>query len=466
MRLFEKLEQYERDGRIPMHMPGHKRNCGIFSVESPYKIDITEIEGFDDYQEPQEILLESMQWAAEIYGTRQTHYLVNGSTCGILAAISAAVGKKGTLLTARNCHKSVYHAIELLDITPVYIYPDITGEMWISGVISAADVEKELKNNPECSAVILTSPTYEGVVSDVRAIAQVVHRYGKILIVDEAHGAHFPFSDAFPQSAISCGADLVIHSLHKTLPSYTQTALLHVCSDRVDVHKIKKYLGIYQTSSPSYVFMAGMEHCIAYMSGEGKAAMQDYYENLTALRKKLSQIDGIGILEKNEDMTDYDPSKLVLHTYGKLTGSRIAKLLRQDYRIEPEMTADNYVILMTSLCDKKEWYDQIIEAAQKIGRMAQMQPDSAETKLPCFRAVVEQIPSVAAEKVTEPVRISLAEDRISGEMAYVYPPGIPILMPGERITAEVLAIMKNYRQCGLQIKGIQDKSGEIIQCIK
>lgn len=499
--LYDKLNRYAKDGRIPMHMPGHKRECGIFTVDKPYMTDITEIDGFDDYHDPEDIILKSMKHAAEVYGTKKTYYLVNGSTCGILTAISAAVRRNGKIIVARNCHKSVYHAIELRGLFPVYIYPEIEASMLINGVINADDVEKLLCGNEDAQAVIITSPTYEGVVSDIEKIAQRVHAHGKILIVDEAHGAHFRYSDRFPVSAVNLGADIVIQSLHKTLPSYTQTALLHVCTDRVEEAEIRKYLGIYQSSSPSYVFMAGMEKCIDYVSGDdGMRAMREYTDNLSELRKKLSGTEGICILEKNSRMYDYDISKLVISAYGLLTGNQISGILRDKYNIEPEMTADDYVILMTSMCDRKEWYDIICRAAEYIGKTALeghaggkihneqdchgTTPDFEQEQqckelrnnivenmaapVKYVRTCVRMKPQEAAEGVSESVDISLCRGRICAQMIYAYPPGIPVLAPGEEITEDIYSVIERHRQHGVRLKGINisDDGKEVILCIK
>lgn len=466
--LFERLIRYGENGRIPMHMPGHKRNFGGFSVENPYKIDITEIDGFDDYHHPEEILKESMERAASIYGTRKTYYLVNGSTCGVLAAISAVVPKGGKLLVARNCHKAVGHAVELLDIEPVYVYPQILHGMWINGAVSPESVEKSLSENPDAEGLILTSPTYEGVISDIAAIADILHRNNKILIVDEAHGAHLPFGEDFPMSAINCGADLVIQSLHKTLPCYTQTAVLHICTERVQEWKVQKYLGIYQTSSPSYIFMAGMERCICYMGETGRKKMKEYFGKLEELRRRLSEIPGIYLLSKNEAMQDYDPSKLVISVNG-WNGGQIAEGFREKFNVEPEMVADDYVILMTSLCDNFEWYQVIVAAAEYMGKcgseLLEEQKQSVEYTRVC-EAKVRIIPAKAAQMPREGVLLENSIGRISGQSVYVYPPGIPIVMPGEEITEESLSVIRRHRERGLVVKGLEGQNCEVIQCIK
>lgn len=230
--LLKRLKEYGDSDFYPFHMPGHKRQYRdpfLSEFPNPFSIDITEINGFDNLHHPEGILKDSMEWAAEIYGSDKTYYLVNGSSCGILSAISATVDSRGTILMSRNCHKSAFHGVFLNQLNAKYIYPQFISEMGLQGGILAEDVEGLLKKYPDIDAVLVVSPTYDGVVSDIKAIAQVVHRFGVPLIVDEAHGAHFSFgkNNGFPVSALDLGADIVIQSLHKTLPSLTQTALLH-----------------------------------------------------------------------------------------------------------------------------------------------------------------------------------------------------------------------------------------------
>ena len=232
--LLERLSTYAASDAYPFHMPGHKRQVkmGITSVPNPFSVDITEIDGFDNLHHAEDILKESMNSAAAVYGADRSWYLVNGSTCGILAAIAAAVKPGEKILMARNSHKSAYHAVILNQLEPVYLYPEEVPEFQIPGGIEPEQVERALLEHPEIRAVFVTSPTYEGIVSDIQGIAATAHRHGAALIVDEAHGAHLPFGDGnyFPDGALQEGADLVIQSLHKTLPSLTQTAILHLKS--------------------------------------------------------------------------------------------------------------------------------------------------------------------------------------------------------------------------------------------
>ena len=273
--LINRLKAY-KDSRIyPFHMPGHKRlQLGGIKGETarsgmdfpnPFFVDITEVEGFDNLHHAQGILKQSMEWAARVYGADRTWYLINGSTCGILASVCGCTRPGGHIRMSRNCHKAAYHAAYINHLRTSYVYPQDLPGLGIQGGILPEDVEKALEEHRDIQAVFIVSPTYDGVVSDVSKIADIVHRKGIPLIVDEAHGAHFRFGKWFPDSALDMGADAVIQSVHKTLPSLTQTALLHIKGNYVNSRNIERYLSIFQSSSPSYVFMASIENSIFVM---------------------------------------------------------------------------------------------------------------------------------------------------------------------------------------------------------
>ncbi|MDD4715945.1 MAG: aminotransferase class I/II-fold pyridoxal phosphate-dependent enzyme, partial [Oscillospiraceae bacterium] len=256
MHLTDVLRGYGKLGIYPMHMPGHKRNPSFFSLPSPYEIDFTEVEGLDMLHDAQGILLDGMRRAAGLYGSSHTFYLVNGSTCGILSGITSCTRKGDRILVARNCHQSVYNAIGLQDLQAVYLLPEPDLAFGIWGSVSPAQVKRALDQYQDIRLIVLTSPTYEGVVSDISAIAKLSHERGIPLLVDEAHGAHLGFSPKFPQNSVQAGADLVIHSLHKTLPAPTQAALIHINGTLVDPEQVRRQLAVFETSSPSYVLMA------------------------------------------------------------------------------------------------------------------------------------------------------------------------------------------------------------------
>lgn len=347
--LLDRLIEYGNTDAYPFHMPGHKRQAGAEFAKrfpNPYSIDITEIDGFDNLHHPEGILKESMEWAAEIYEADRTYYLVNGSSSGILSAICGTTNNSDTILMSRNSHKSAYHGVFLNHLRAMYIYPQFLEDCCAQGGLLPDEIEDMLKTHVEISAVFVVSPTYDGIVSDIKTIAKTCHNYKIPLIVDEAHGAHFRYGEELPVSALELGADVVIQSVHKTLPSFTQTALLHVKKGYVDVEKIERYLSIYQSSSPSYLFMAGIENCLNYMEEAGRQKMADLTSKVLELRDKLGQLKHLKIMGRevigNAGVYDIDITKLFISTAGTcLSGVDLNNILRTRYHLEMEMCTDS-----------------------------------------------------------------------------------------------------------------------------
>ena len=329
--IYDRLREYSHSDYYGFHMPGHKRQMDLLGDTSPYSIDITEIDGFDDLHHADGILRDAQERAARIYHADETHFLINGSTVGILSAIFGVTQKGDTILVARNCHKSVYHAIDMNELNPVYLYPAFDSEAQLNTEISAEDVRTTLEKNPKIRAVVIVSPTYDGVVSDVEAIAEAVHEKGIPIIVDEAHGAHFGFHPYFPENSNTKGADLVIHSLHKTLPSLTQTALLHVNGDLVDRRRVKKYLDMLQTSSPSYVLMASIDACVELLEHKAEECFAPYVERLEYTRMRLSGLRRLKLIQTEH----FDRSKLIISVKDTdLTSRQLSHILLEEYHLQ------------------------------------------------------------------------------------------------------------------------------------
>ena len=500
--LLERLTEYAGSDAYPFHMPGHKRReipDGIpGGFPDPYGIDITEIDGFDNLHHAEGILKDAMETAAAIYGADRSWYLVNGSTCGILSAVFATTENGGKILTARNCHKAVYHAICLNRLEAEYLYPEEITEFGINGGIRAEDVRKALeKDAMRCAgnsgdvrgkttkiqAVLITSPTYEGVVSDIRVIADVAHEYGIPLIVDEAHGAHLEYADqchSFPKSALEYGADIVIQSLHKTLPCFTQTAILHVKGKLVDQDRISRYLSMFQTSSPSYLFMAGMERCIRYMDGDGRNEMIRYEKRLERFMERMEGLQVLEVLDreicgKYRTVAGWDPSKIVVSTMRAedFHGEELAETLRRKYHLEMEMTAPEYVIAMTSLMDTEEGFERLGTALLEIDGALRRRTESGRKE-----KAASETPEGLESKVSHPVRRMLiceAMDadtertafqdtvgKVSAEFVYLYPPGIPIIAPGEVFTDAIVEKIMAYKAAGLLVQGPADPDADVI----
>ncbi len=478
--LLKKLMEYEKSDFYPFHMPGHKRqfkNSFAKSFPNPFSIDITEIDGFDNLHHPEEILKKSMEWAAKIYISHKTYYLVNGSSCGILSAISGTVSRGGTILMSRNCHKSAYHGVLLNDLKVKYVYPQLIGEFGLQGGLLPEKIEELLISHPQIEAVLVVSPTYDGVVSDIQAIAEIVHRYHLPLIVDEAHGAHFSFGKkaGFPVSALESGADIVIHSVHKTLPSFTQTALMHVREGYVDMGKLDRYVHIYQSSSPSYVMMAGIENCIQYMSEEGLKEMTAFYDRIKGVRRRLSDMKGLKIFtgqEKGEyGVYDVDCSKIIISTKRTgLSGAELDERLRKEYHLEMEMCGPDYVTAITTLADTQEGLERLCEALLEIDSDISLKEknDNGEELLSEEYIDIGSGMTIAQamDSPREKVLVSESAGRISAEFVYVYPPGIPISAPGEVLEKKIIDLIMRYKKLGLPVQGMEDEKAEYLYVVK
>ena len=462
--LKEKLIEYSKSGIYPMHMPGHKRNAGSFSdVE---KIDFTEVEGLDNLHDPDGILKESMDDISKFLGTDKTYFMVNGSTGGVLAAIQSVTAIGDNIIIGRNCHKSVYNAVEIRNLQPIYLYPESVGSF--DGGYSPEELDVLLKASA-AKAVVITSPTYEGVVSDIKELAEVTHKNGAILIVDSAHGAHF-LLDGFPNPAYKEGADIVIESVHKTLPALTQTAVLHVMGDRVDKEKLERALSTYQTSSPSYIFMASIDESYKIVREAGSQKAEELLKTLEELRANVNNTGKIFIHGKElvgaNGVCDYDLGKLVIDlSKTNLTGTELQKILREKYKFETEMANNNYVIAMTSIADDlekvKEFGEALVEIAE--GLEVSSKEDTEQTDV---KNEVKYSPYKAINKEAEVVSLKDAKGRVAGDYIYKYPPGIPLVVPGEIISENLIKEVEKSLESGLQIKGITDKITSGIKVIK
>ena len=493
MNLHDTLLQYSQSGMYPMHMPGHKRNKEIFekisseissefssefspefSMGNPYLIDVTEVEGLDNLHHPTGILQDFMEQMQKRYGTEKTYLLVNGSTGGILSAVSACCRRGDTILMARNCHRSVYHAVYLLGLHPIYVLPE--EEEGIPLEIRSEQVREALRHAPEQkkpSCVIVTSPTYEGIVSDIADIAKAAHENNIPLIVDEAHGAHFAWSDGMPSAAMEQGADLVVESLHKTLPALTQTALLHLCSKRITPEQVERYLAIYQTSSPSYVLMAGAAQCMDWLTLHGKEAFLQYEKRLDWFREKAADWQTLSLWSHPRQ----EPSKLVVRTgTQEMTGVQLADRLRQQDKIEVEMAAGDYVLAMTSPCDTEEGFERLYEALTRIDKELTVDKRNAgrqEIERPSERESIarQEAPKIrktayeAMNGSCETVELEKSLGKISAEYAIVYPPGIPFLVPGEEISRNVIQRLQECRKKKQELLGLSKiREGKLQVC--
>lgn len=482
-----KLEAYSKENIVPMHMPGAKRNSELIGrymddMPAPYDIDITEIDGFDNMHNADGLIKKAFEKTAALYGADESLFLVNGSTAGNMAAICGVTDKGDSIIVARNCHISVYNAIILNELDANYVYPQYDDEYGYYKGISLREIKDTVEKNEsmgkDIKAVVITSPTYEGNVLDIKNIAAYLHEHNIPLIVDEAHGAHFKFSCEFPQTAVEQGADIVINSVHKTLPSLTQTAVMHINYGYVNVSKVKRYWNIYQSTSPSYILMGSIDRCMSIIEKDGEYLFENYISKLKILRNKLGQLKNIKLIDSD------DISKIVI---GCDNAKKLYDILLKEYGIQLEMSSLKYAIAMTSIFDSAEYYDRFYNAlceidrrynANNINNSANNNQNYAEhynifnntlsIKKADIKVNIADFKNEALMSIAKALnegdkngydKIMMNDSslygRISAKMVYVYPPGIPILCPGEIISENVVNIISKAIDNGLEVVGLE-----------
>ena len=438
--LYQKLIDYAKSDIYPFCMPGHKRNFIVPGLENPYDIDITEVEGFDNLHDPSGIIRDMEERLKEVYEAGDVLMSVNGSSAGLLAAVSA-IPKGDELLIARNCHKSVFDAVSIGGRKVHYVYPEeIFPDSMIFGGIEPKAVEEFLRRNSRIRGVVITSPTYEGFLSDVKSIADICHAYGALLIVDEAHGAHLPYHDAFPMSAIYLGADIVVQSLHKTLPSLNQTALVFVNKDPELTRRVRRALSTFTTTSPSYGLLASIEYCVEWCVDNEKN-FETYVNTLTAIRNRYKALSSILLL--GEELTGRygifaaDPSKLVFLT-DKMSGSDLYRYFLKEHRLQMEAAGPYHVIAMTSVADSENGFRRLnaaLDAAERIREYPQDPKNEYSEK---------QMRQIALAFLQKP-------ETVYKDFIYLYPPGCPIVAPGEMFTKEIREKILSWIDMGLEV---------------
>ena len=341
----------------------------------------------DNLQDPSGIIKESQELAAQAFGAKHTLYSINGTTGGIYIGLSTVTNPGDKILIQRNSHKSVYNAALLNRLNIEYIYPNYNERYQVLTGIDPEDIEAKLKKDRDIQVVVITYPNYYGICSDIRRISEIVHKYDKILLVDEAHGSHFVFSDRLPISALEAGADIAVQSTHKTLASFTQSSMIHIGTDRVDIDKLMDMSAMYQSTSPSYMLMLSLEIARAYMEGEGRCKLEECLSLLQDTTKRLIDIKGVHVFIGDEgDNTIYhkDPMKILFRLDG-MTGTSLSQLLMEKYQIYLEMSDYYYALALTTLMNTREDFEVLLEAIEGIAKgksVEHIQPMDINMPLP------------------------------------------------------------------------------------
>lgn len=466
--LFDQLIKHNQGRPISFHVPGHKfgevfLEKGKSFFNDILKLDATEITGLDDLHSPEGVILEAEELLTDLYRTKKSFFLINGSTVGNLSMILSAINENDLVLVQRNSHKSIMNGIILAKANPVFISPDFNLEYKVAGGLNIDDIKSAIKQYPDAKALILTYPNYYGLTYDLKSIIDLAHTYGIPVLVDEAHGVHFIAGDSFPPSAVELGADIVVQSAHKTLPAMTMGAFLHFQSSLVSRDKLQFYLQALQSSSPSYPLMASLDLARSYLGTYNQEDHTYLSGEIESFRSTLNNIETIRLLNQG------DPLKMTIQAAGTLSGFELQRIL-ESQGIYTEL-ADPYNVLCVLPLLKKGMEHRWLEAAKSLA--------AATLSIPKGESISENhylknnaISTLAVGykemelQETEVIPLDTSAGRICAESIIPYPPGIPLCLPGEVVREEELQTISYLRNIGAKIQGGEFLSADKIKVFK
>lgn len=455
--LYQAVKDHAEKRHISLHVPGHKNGELLRKEDLFYQMlsmDVTELSNLDDLHYPEGAILEAEKLLSDAYRSKQSFFLVNGSTVGNLAMMMATLEEGDTVFIQRNSHKSILNGIELTRAKPILLGPELVEEWGIAGGVSLATVREAYSLYPDCKAIILTYPNYYGNTYELKEIIEFAHEQGVPVLIDEAHGAHFIGGEFFPPSALELGADVVVHSAHKTLPAMTMGSYLHVNSAYVSGEKINHFLRILQSSSPSYPIMVSLDVARKYIASYTTEDAQYLKELIAHFKEELSSIKQIKVLDYPNGLGD--PLKLTLQTQCSYTGYELQRLF-EEQGIYTEMADPNHVLLVLPLL-KKGISFPFDEIAMRIkAAMIDIIPEIRGSDYSYFRK--KKISTIQEKKdsLVKEIPLQEAENYISAETIIPYPPGVPLLLRGEKITKEDLEGITLLLNSGARFQG-----GEIL----
>lgn len=455
--LYDALIKHKNKKTISFHVPGHK-NGEIFTKEAHpvfqniLNIDVTELSGLDDLHSPSEAILEAESLLADYYEVKKSFFLINGSTVGNLAMILSAVGEGDEVLVQRNCHKSIMNGLSLANVKPIFIAPEFDIEWQVAGGITLNSIKEAVKDYPQVKALIVTYPNYYGMAPNLKEIITFCHERNIIVLVDEAHGAHFKRSKGLPASATELGADMVVQSAHKTLPAMTMGSYLHYNSERVELERVKMFLRMLQSSSPSYPIMASLDLARKYIATYAEEDLEYTLQMISRFRKKLNHIPSIKLLSyKGEG----DPLKITIQSKTAITGFELQSKL-EDYGIYTELADEVNVLFIFPLLKQGELYpieNVVYSLKEGIKEEARNPERSRGLTEGAFISTLELTYKEQQQKTVEVVSLSEAKGRVCAESIIPYPPGIPLLLPGELIREENIEQTHNLLEAGSRFQG-------------
>lgn len=476
--LFDALMEYVNRETVPFHVPGHKKGIGMdeefknFIGENPFKIDVTVFKLVDSLHHPTGPIKKAQELAADAYGSDAAFFSIHGTSGAIQAMVMSVVSSGDKIIIPRNVHKSITAGIILSGAVPVFMQPELDKKIGIAHGVTPETVKRTLEDHPDAKAVLIINPTYYGVATDIKEIVDIVHSYDIPLIVDEAHGPHIGFNGKFPTSAMQAGADICAQSTHKIIGALTQCSLLQVKSKYVDPTRVQQILNLLQTTSPSYILMASLDCARRQIALNGKELLDRTIDLCNYVREEINKIPGFycfgtEILGKPGAYA-LDPTKITITCRDLgITGYELDMILCNKYHIQMELSDLYNVLAVGSFGDTKESYDKLLTALREISQeyssKGNVKPDFLDIPAIPERAIIPR-DAFNSKKVSIPLKQSIG--KVSGEFLLAYPPGIPLLCPGEIITKEIIDYVEELKQVGLYVQGTEDPKVENIKIVQ
>ena len=471
--LLSKLEQLAQAADTPFYCPGHKRGQGTSSAllkvfgHSVFQADLPELPELDNLFAPTGVIAQAQALAAEAFGAEKTCFLVNGSTCGIMAAILATCNTGDKIILPRNVHQSAIAGLILSGAIPIFLNPEYDPQWDLSYSFTPEALIKALSDHPDTKAVLSIYPTYQGVCGDIEQIAAITHHHDIPLLVDEAHGAHFKFHPELPISALEAGADLTVQSTHKVLSAMTQASMLHLRGDRVEPDRIKQALQLVQSTSPSNILLASLDAARQQMATQGNVLLSQTLQLAATAREAIAQIPNLSVLSFSSPTPGFqafDQTRLTvkLDQLG-WTGFDADNMLRQQWQVTAELPSLRHLTFIISLGNRERDINRLVEALRHLPPQA---PLSSLTNLPVLPSSICLSPREVFFAPRESVAIADSPGRTCAETICPYPPGIPVLMPGEVITESSVDYLKQISKLGAEITGFSDSSRKTIKVVR
>lgn len=477
--LYTGLKKHAATNPVQFHIPGHKKGAGMdpefraFIGDNALSIDLINIEPLDDLHSPRGMIKEAQELAAEAFGADHTFFSIQGTSGAIMTMVMTVCGPGDKIIVPRNVHKSIMSAIVFSGAVPVFIHPEIDKELGISHGITPESAKKALIEHPDAKGLLVINPTYFGISADLKSIVDIAHSFDVPVLVDEAHGVHIHFHDELPLSAMQAGADMAATSVHKLGGSLTQSSILNMKEGLVSKDRVQSILSMLTTTSTSYLLLASLDVARKRLATEGKALAEEAIRLAESARDRLNQIEGITCIGKevlgSASTYDYDPTKLIISIKDLgLNGHDVEKWLRESYRIEVELSDLYNILCIVTPGDSDETIDTLVTAMQEIAATSTRESG----KQAVTEVLLPEIPSLAMTPrdafyaTTEVVPFKEAVGRIIAEFVMVYPPGIPIFIPGEIITEENISYIFKNIEIGLPVQGPEDSTLEMIRVIK